>query len=161
MGRRGWNGGKHRSPFVPSIPPYQMPQAAKSFLPRIEAMQHVLWPVIFNLKQYILIYLSHWLAISYTWLSWLCGLNMFSWLVHPTSFSNFTFWLGLQLFLKYRGHSLRLNADVADTALLKSLLQFSKYWWPNLYYGKNYIFRPYIFNVKIHFFFGWKVVKCS
>ena len=32
-------------------------------------------------------------------------------------------------------HSLRMNA-----ALQKSLLQFCKYWWPNLNYGKKYIF---------------------
>ena len=30
MGRRGWDGGKHRSPGIPPIPPYQIAQALKS-----------------------------------------------------------------------------------------------------------------------------------
>ena len=38
------------------------------------------------------------------------------------------------------GHSLRVNADFADTPLKKSLRQFCKYCWPNLNYGKIYIF---------------------
>ena len=37
------------------------------------------------------------------------------------------------------GHSLRLNADVADTASQKSLRQLCKHCWPNLNYGKIYI----------------------
>ena len=30
MGRRGWDGGKHWSPGIPTITPYQIPQASKS-----------------------------------------------------------------------------------------------------------------------------------
>ena len=37
-------------------------------------------------------------------------------------------------------HSLRLNTDVADTELQKSLGQFFKYWWPNLNYMNICIF---------------------
>ena len=36
-------------------------------------------------------------------------------------------------------HNLRLNADVADTALQKSLRQFCKYCWQNLNYGRKKI----------------------
>ena len=31
MGRRGWDGGNHRSPGIPPIPPYQIPQAPKRY----------------------------------------------------------------------------------------------------------------------------------
>ena len=31
MGRRGWDGGKHRSPGIPPFPPYQIPQAPKRY----------------------------------------------------------------------------------------------------------------------------------
>ena len=31
MGRRGWDGGKHRSLGIPPIPPYQIPQAPKRY----------------------------------------------------------------------------------------------------------------------------------
>ena len=47
----------------------------------------------------------------------------------------------------YIGHSLRLNADVADTALQKSLRQFCKYCWPNLNDGKIYIFISNTFSM--------------
>ena len=42
---------------------------------------------------------------------------------------------------------------MADTALQKSLRQFSKYWWPNQNYGKMYIFKSNTFSMlKITFF---------
>ena len=44
-------------------------------------------------------------------------------------------------------HSLRLNADVADTALQKSFRQFCKYCQPNLNYEKNYIFINNTFSM--------------
>ena len=31
MGRRGWDGGKHWSPGIQPIPPYQIPQAPKRY----------------------------------------------------------------------------------------------------------------------------------
>ena len=31
MGRKGWDGGKHRSPGIPPIPPYQISQAPKRY----------------------------------------------------------------------------------------------------------------------------------
>ena len=53
----------------------------------------------------------------------------------------------LQKIAFYLRHSLRLNADVADTALQKSLRQFSKFCWPNLNYGKIYIFISNTFTM--------------
>ena len=58
-------------------------------------------------------------------------------------------------------HSLRLNADLADTALEKSLRQFCKYCWPNQNYGKNYIFISNTFLIlKLTFFYikSWKML---
>ena len=52
-------------------------------------------------------------------------------------------------------HSLRLNADMADTALKKKfnkilqILVAKPKLWKNLHF-----YKEYIFNVKIHFFFG-------
>ena len=54
-------------------------------------------------------------------------------------------------------HSSRLNADVADTALQKSLSQFCKYWWQNLNYGKIYIFISNIFSMLKFTFFAKKL----
>ena len=31
LGRRGWDGGKHRSPGIPPIPPYQIPATPKRY----------------------------------------------------------------------------------------------------------------------------------
>ena len=58
-------------------------------------------------------------------------------------------------------HSLRLNADVADTASQKSLRQFCKYCWPQLNYEKNYIFISYKFlMLKLNYFLlkSWKML---
>ena len=58
-------------------------------------------------------------------------------------------------------HSLRLNADVADTLLQKSSRQFCKYCWPNLNYGKNYICISNTFSMlKFNFFLlkSWKML---
>ena len=44
-------------------------------------------------------------------------------------------------------HSLRLNANVADTASQKSLRQFCKYCWQNLNHGKIYIFISNTFSM--------------
>ena len=44
-------------------------------------------------------------------------------------------------------HSLRLNADLADTALQKSLGQFCKYCWSNLNSGKIYFFISNTFSM--------------
>ena len=58
-------------------------------------------------------------------------------------------------------HSLRLNADVAHTASQKSLRQFFKYGWPNLNYGKIYIFISNTFAMlKFNFILlkSWKML---
>ena len=58
----------------------------------------------------------------------------------------------------YLGHSLRLNADVADTVSQNSLRKFGKYCWPNLNYGKIYIFISNTFlMLKFTFFFAKKL----
>ena len=51
------------------------------------------------------------------------------------------------------GHSLRSNADVADSALQKSLRQFCKYFWPNLNHGKINIFIINTFSMLKFIFF--------
>ena len=54
-------------------------------------------------------------------------------------------------------HSLKLNADLADTPLQKSLWQFCKYCWPNLNYGKIYIFKSNTVSMLKLTFFGNKL----
>ena len=59
----------------------------------------------------------------------------------------------LMQFLPSLGHSLRLNADVVDTASQKSLRQFCKYCWTNLNYGKIHIFISNTFSFSKFIFF--------
>ena len=63
--------------------------------------------------------------------------------------------------MNHRGHSLRLNADVADTASQKSLRHICKYCWLNLNDGKIYIFIHNTFSMlKFTFFLlnSWKML---
>ena len=59
------------------------------------------------------------------------------------------------------GHSMRLNAEVADTASQKSFWPFCKFWCQNLNYRKIYIFIGHMFFKEKSTFSCWKAVKCS
>ena len=57
-------------------------------------------------------------------------------------------------------HSLRLNAEVADTASQKSFWPFCKFWCQNLNYRNIVIFIGHMFLMEKSTFSRWKAVKC-
>ena len=126
-----------------------------SFLPK-EYFHEIFWPSLLKVDRTNTYQRSRIIPHSnqsmYRWISCLVHESYLYHTVRSFKYSQIFRW-NIQTLTVAKWHSLRLNADLADTPLQKSLRQFFKYCWQNLNYGKNYIFISNTFSMLKFIFF--------